>query len=272
MSAEHKAKIRDRRKPGWFRIDDEIVDVYGPRIGCHGIAVYAALSKYAGKDESSYPGLRLLCGKLKIGRKKLLDTLSKLRDVGLIEIEPGGRTHVNVYTLLDVPKHGGSGENQVVLSETTGGSGENQGGSETHDLGGSNENRNQTHKEPNPINQSSRDERDDESSIPDDTTAKCLLLLKRVENFPRDQAENALYLAELRTEFPSVDAAKTVREYQVWHRDNPGKTKNYRSRLRNFFASAANRKPDNVRQFNPPPSSPVDEDRKHRVRAAMGME
>lgn len=76
-------------------------------------------------------------------------------------------------------------------------------------------------------------------TLPDDTTAACLLLLSRVEKFPRDQGENALYLAELRTEFPNVDARKVCREYQVWHRDNPGKTKNFRSRLRNFFQSAA---------------------------------
>lgn len=141
MSAEHKAKIRDRRKAGWFRIDDEIIEVYGPQIGAHGVAVYAALCKHAGKDESSHPGLRLLCEKLKIGRKKLLDTLAKLKEVGLIEIEVGDRAHVSVYTLLDVPK-GGSNENQgVVLTRT-------RGGSEQHRKGGSNENRNQISTEP----------------------------------------------------------------------------------------------------------------------------
>lgn len=79
----------------------------------------------------------------------------------------------------------------------------------------------------------------DLAALPDDPTAACLLLLSRVKGFPRNQAENALYLAELRTEFPGVDPRKTVREYQIWHRDNPGKTRNYRGRLRNFFEKAA---------------------------------
>jgi replication initiation and membrane attachment protein DnaB len=103
VSAEHKAEIRDRRKPGWFRVDDELIEVYGPEIGVHGIAVYAAICKHADSKEESKPGLRRLCAKLKIGREKLLKTLAKLEEVGLISIEPGDRNSVNVYTLLDVP-------------------------------------------------------------------------------------------------------------------------------------------------------------------------
>lgn len=79
----------------------------------------------------------------------------------------------------------------------------------------------------------------DLETLPDDVTSACLLLLSRVKGFPRDQPENALYLAELRTEFPQVDARKTVREYQIWHRDNSGKTRNFRQRLRNFFERAS---------------------------------
>ena len=70
---------------------------------------------------------------------------------------------------------------------------------------------------------------------PDDTSSKCLLFLKQVKGFPRDQADNAVYLMELREEFPKVDPVATCRAYQVWLRDNPGKTKNFRSRLRRFF-------------------------------------
>jgi hypothetical protein len=90
------------------------------------------------------------------------------------------------------------------------------------------------------------------ATLPDDTTAACLLLLSRVKKFPRDQGENVLYLAELRTEFPAVNAREVCRQYEVWHRDNPGKTTNFRSRLRNFFESAEKRhrsgKPDTAHQ------------------------
>lgn len=72
-----------------------------------------------------------------------------------------------------------------------------------------------------------------------DVASQCLLALSRVEGFPRDWPKTALYLAELREEFPNVDAVEVVRQYEVWHRDNPGKTKNYRGRLRSFFKRAA---------------------------------
>lgn len=75
--------------------------------------------------------------------------------------------------------------------------------------------------------------------LPDDTTTACLLLLKRVKGFPRNQVENAMYLGELRSEFPRVDARQVCRQYEIWHRDNPSKTKGFRGRLRNFFESAS---------------------------------
>jgi hypothetical protein len=230
---EHKAKIRDRRKPGWFRVDDEIIDVYGPEIGCHGIAVYSALAKHADRQEESYPGLRLLCKELKIGRKKLLETLDQLKVLGLIDIEPGDRKSVNVYTLLDVPKKakGGSNENHP---DKIGGSNENQGGSEKNQGGGSNENRNQTQEEPDPINQSS-------SALPDDTTTRCLQLLLQVKGFPRDQGENALKLAEWRSQFPFVDPIEVCQDFKAYTEETNKSPS--RIRLRNFFKMAAKRQP-----------------------------
>ena len=220
MSAERKAHIRDRRKPGWFRVDDELIEDFGPTIGVHGIAVYAALCKHANGNEECHPGLRRLCEKLKIGRKKLLDTLALLEHVGLISIEPGDRKTVNVYTLLDVPKRGGSDENQVVPDRT-------RGGSEQHQGGGSDENRNQTQEEPNPSNQ-----------VVDDTTTTCLKILLSVPNFPRGQADNALKLAEYRAEFPAVDPVEVCRDFKAWHEEHRQKAPT-RLRLRNFFKQAS---------------------------------
>lgn len=81
-----------------------------------------------------------------------------------------------------------------------------------------------------------------EERLPDDTTTACLKILKKVEGFPRDQADNAIYLSELRTEFPQVDPVQICKEYETWHKDNPRKTKNYRGRLRNFFAQGISQK------------------------------
>lgn len=234
MSPETKAKIRDRRKPGWFRMDDEIIEVYGPEIGVHGIAVYSALCKYANKEESSHPGLRLLCEKLKIGRKKLLDTLAKLESVGLIEVEPGDRVSVNVYTLLDVPKggsgqnQGGSNENQGVVLDRTGG------GSEQHQGGGSGQNRNQISTEPE-----KREPEGGKGSVVaiDSVTRRCAPLLKRAKGWPYDEARTVSIVEELRTKYPAADPEKVCDEYEYNVRHGT-KVENHAGKLRTYFRKA----------------------------------
>jgi DNA-binding transcriptional ArsR family regulator len=73
---------------------------------------------------------------------------------------------------------------------------------------------------------------------PDDTTARCLRLLLEVKGFPRDQGENAIYLSELRDEFPDIDAVEVCRDYKAWHLEHRQK-KPSRLRLRNFFKQAS---------------------------------
>ena len=236
MSAEKTAKVRDRRKPGWFRMDDELIEVYGPKVGVHGIAVYAAICRHADKEESSHPSLRTLCERLKIGRKKLLDTLALLEKEGLISVERGDRANVSVYTLLDVPKaaKGGSDENHAPAE---GGSNQNQGWFRPEPQGGSDENRNQTQVEPNTPNQ--KEGRAREAPLPDDTTAACLLVLKNVKGLGKDYGELAVLLGELRREFPAVDAVSVCKEYELYHRRPPRPTRNHALKLRRFFVTAA---------------------------------
>lgn len=230
MGTEKKTKIRDRRKPGWFRIDDEIIEVYGSTIGVHGIAVYAAICRYAGKDETGHPSLRTLCEKLKIGRAKLLSTLAELAKIGLIEIDPGDRVNVSLYTLLDVPKKRGSNENQKVVPTRTGG------GSESGVLGGSDQNRNQISTEPDTFNQSSSAEKPPPQ---DNVTAECLLLLSQVVGFPRDENANAAKLQEYRDAFPNADAVEVCQDFAAFISEKPfRKNDKPRLRLRNFFKTA----------------------------------
>jgi biotin operon repressor len=218
-------RVRDRRKRGMFRVDDEVIDQHGEHIGAHGIAVYAALCKYANQQEQCFPSISTLCKKLKMGRAKLLDTLKALKKCGLIEIstEAGaGRREHNVYTLLEV----GSNENQ--RQEV--GSNENHVGSNENRNIGSNENPNHTHREPYPINQVV-------GATPDDTTTQCLSILLDVKGFPRDQGENAIKLSEYREEFPSADPVEVCRDYRAFHQEKP-QLKPTRLRLRNFFKQA----------------------------------
>jgi hypothetical protein len=123
-------RVRDRRRKDWYSVDNEILDDFGERISLHGFGVYCALARYSwGGTEEASVSLTTLCKKLKMGRAKLLQTLALLKDVGLIDIEPGNRTTSSVYVLLEVPKReGGSEENHRSSEENHPGSEENQGG------------------------------------------------------------------------------------------------------------------------------------------------
>lgn len=240
MSAEKKTRIRDRRKAGWFRIDDEIIEVYGPVIGVHGIAVYAALAKYANRDQESHPGLRRLCKELKIGRKKLLDTLELLKENGLIDIEPGDRVNVNVYTLLDIPKKpkGGSNENQeVVLDRTRGGSDENRGWFQPEPGGGSDENRNQTQYEPDPYNQ----KREDNVTPLGNTTRRCVSLLRKTKGWKKDPAETSEIVDKLRAKYPDADPVSCCEEFEFNLNHGSEQVKNHPNKLMQYFRVAHER-------------------------------
>jgi len=91
--------------------------------------------------------------------------------------------------------------------------------------------------------------------IPDDKTTRCLQLLLQVKDFPRDQGQNALKLAEYRREFPTVDPEEVCRDFAANISEKPfRKGDKPRLRLRNFFKQAAkSRKPSKT----PPPEAPA---------------
>jgi DNA-binding MarR family transcriptional regulator len=113
-------QIRDRRRQGWFSIDNEVIDDYSERLGHHGIAVYCALARHAKNDtQETRVGVRKLAKKLKMGPTKLTEILALLEDLRLISIEHGDYENPNVYTLLEVPK-GVTDEEQGVTDEEQG--------------------------------------------------------------------------------------------------------------------------------------------------------
>jgi len=107
---EERIEIRDIRQPGWFFVDNEIIDVYGKEIGVYGIVVYAILARHASQDsQKAWPSIRHMAEMLGTGKKQIQNALLALKDVGLIHIERTNRH--NTYTLLNVK--------QIVLPERT---------------------------------------------------------------------------------------------------------------------------------------------------------
>lgn len=72
----------------------------------------------------------------------------------------------------------------------------------------------------------------------DDVVSRCIRTLERVPRFPKDRDRTMPHVAGLVDEFPNVDAEQVCRDYAAWHDDHPRKTKDFLSRLRNFFKNA----------------------------------
>jgi hypothetical protein len=100
--------IRDHRQPGWFFIDNEIVDRYGQHLGAYGIAVYSVLGRYAKNDTQQVRlSARDVAAALGISQDRVRKSLADLAGVGLIHIDIPERPApglVSVITLLNLKK------------------------------------------------------------------------------------------------------------------------------------------------------------------------
>lgn len=102
MTAEH-IRVRDARKPGWFWIDNDLLDQHGAIIGPHGIAVYAALARFADSRGECYPATTTIARITGLSRATVSTTLAALVDRRIVAVtHTAGR--VNVYHLLSFPQ------------------------------------------------------------------------------------------------------------------------------------------------------------------------
>src|SRR5208337_3326107 len=77
--------VRDQREPGWFFIDNEIVDKFGPRLGAYGFAVYGLLCRRCKHATQQVDNLsqRDIAASLGISQATVGKSLSLLADLGL---------------------------------------------------------------------------------------------------------------------------------------------------------------------------------------------
>ena len=102
MTTEH-IRVRDARKPGWFWIDNNLLDQHGAIIGPTGIAVYAALARFADSNGECYPATSPLARITGLSRATVSTTLSALVERQIVAVtRTAGR--VNVYHLLSFPQ------------------------------------------------------------------------------------------------------------------------------------------------------------------------
>lgn len=87
MTVAIASQGKDARRPGWFWADNTLIDVYAPRIGAHGIAVYMMLVRHLNGDGACWPSMATIARTLGISRRKVVDCIKRLQDEGLIDVE-----------------------------------------------------------------------------------------------------------------------------------------------------------------------------------------
>jgi hypothetical protein len=100
--------LTDKRRTYTFYVDDAVLDVFGPKIGAYGIAVYTLLARHA-KHKQCFPSYRHIQKQLGLSRQTVWRTLELLVKEGLISREQRSSAHgdndSNLYTLLDLSAH-----------------------------------------------------------------------------------------------------------------------------------------------------------------------
>jgi len=107
------------RPVGFYQIDNSLLREYGAVIGVYGVAVYNVLAMYAnGSGDGIYPAYQTIADQLGISRRKVIDTIDQLCQLGLVRKEArtgkSGKTTSNGYVL---PNHRGA---RHAPQETTG--------------------------------------------------------------------------------------------------------------------------------------------------------
>lgn len=100
--------VRDRRRKGFFTIDNELLDRFGADLGPYGLAVYMALARFANQDSTCWPSLATIAQRTGMSRRQVIRKITHLQSLELIAIEAQideetGEHKANLYTLLDMP-------------------------------------------------------------------------------------------------------------------------------------------------------------------------
>lgn len=109
VAANEPGRVQDRRNGRWWWCHHAIIDNYGETLGPYGLAVYAALCRYANTDGACWPSIATLAKRLGMSPNRVRKSLSILETLGLISVEyrktEDDVNLTSVYTLLEVPLH-----------------------------------------------------------------------------------------------------------------------------------------------------------------------
>jgi hypothetical protein len=102
--------VRDQREPGWFFVDNEIIDRYSARLGAYGLAVYAVLCRHCNNSTQQVRlSQRDIGAILGISQDRVRKSLEELAESGLVHVEVPSRPApgmISAITLLKVKRTG----------------------------------------------------------------------------------------------------------------------------------------------------------------------
>ena len=98
--------FHDAREPGWFWMEDAIIDRFGPRLGAIGVAIYAYLARRANREGVSFPSYQTIARQLKLSRRTVITYMQMLEEQQLIVAcarrSGGGGCAANAYRLVSL--------------------------------------------------------------------------------------------------------------------------------------------------------------------------
>jgi len=109
-------RVTDKRKFGFFQVDNLIITQYGRELGADGIAVYCVLACIAGGKGSAYPRQAMLGEMIGLSRMQVNRMMRDLQRLGLIYAQKR-RGHSSRYFLCDPKKLSSKESNATPLFE-----------------------------------------------------------------------------------------------------------------------------------------------------------
>ena len=89
---------------GWFWLDNQLFDRFGPRLGAYGLAVYAALARCANRQRECHPSHQRIADAIGCSRRQVIREVAHLESLGLVEklarTTAQGDAGANGYRLL----------------------------------------------------------------------------------------------------------------------------------------------------------------------------
>lgn len=102
-------QVREFRKAKFFWLDNEVVDVYLPKIGGTAFQVYTYLCRYVSNEtQCCMPSMDVMAGRLQLSKSTIWRSIEALELCGMISVQRGKRggnkihKETNTYRLLEL--------------------------------------------------------------------------------------------------------------------------------------------------------------------------